>query len=585
MTIPNNPIETFFSIPTAYFPKASPDGEWVACNWNTTGRFELHGTHLPTGRRHQFTDGEIPLHPENVSYVWAADSEAVLYRGAEENTSWVYRSPVEGEKERLFSIPEDGLLWAVNPVSGLIYYRVDDTTLRWRNPTTDEYGDFPQFPGLDTQIAATCAVSPDGEFVAYSSNPPQTNTAETTFVSGLTTYITRADGSDPVRVDVPDHGKRLTPVQWHPHEHKLLVERDDGHWRDGRTCGIYDINDESVEWIADMGAVAFLHDGDTILSGAPPRSATAVIDTKGDVTDIPCEGLFLDCSGTEATIGGNEFVLQRSKEDRPYEALYHNLVTEETTVLFGAGYEDREIGPDEFVEPTEIQFPLPDGETAGGLLYRPSERDGETPAIVFFYGMSNTWSRSFRPEVQLLVHLGYTVLLANCPVPGWTPEEHDIFNAAGSWLRDQEGIASDSVAAYGHSHGGYNVYMQAVLHPNTWDAFVADTGVVDLRQITLGNLRRQLGDPDENRAEYEAMSPITHMDGEVGSPLLMIHGEEDSNAEQPRIFERALQNRGWSKGDEYDYIEVQGMGHKPKSRVKQTVCWKAIIEFLDYHFA
>ncbi len=121
-----------------------------------------------------------------------------------------------------------GLLWAVNPVSGLIYYRVDDTTLRWRNPTTDEYGDFPQFPGLDTQIAATCAVSPDGKLVAYSSNPPQTNTAETTFVSGLTTYIARSDGSDPVRIDMSDHGKRLTPVQWHPHEHKLLVERDDG---------------------------------------------------------------------------------------------------------------------------------------------------------------------------------------------------------------------------------------------------------------------------------------------------------------------------------------------------------------------
>lgn len=585
MTRLTNPIEAFFSVPTAYFPKASPDGEWVACNWNTTGRFELHGIHLPTGRRHQFTDGEIPLHPENVSYLWAADSAAVLYRGEEGNNSCVYRSSVDGQKERLFSIPEDGLLWAVNPTTEMIYYRVDDTTLRWRNPTTGEYGDFLEFPGLDTQIAATCAVSPDGEFIAYTSNPPQTNTAETTFVSGLTTYIARSDGSDPVRVDISDHGKRLTPVQWHPREHKLLVERDDGNWRDGRTCGIYDVNDESVEWIADMGAVAFLHGSNAILAGAPPRSATAMIDMEGNVTDVPCSGMFLDCSGTEATVDEAGVVLQRSKEDRPYEVLYHDLQTADTTVLFGAGYEDRAIGPDVFVEPTSVQFPLPDGDTAGGLLYRPSDRDGETPAVVFFHGMTTKWSRKFRPEVQLLVHQGYTVLLANCPVPGWTPAEHDIFNAAGTWLRNQEDVAPNRVAAYGHSHGGYNVYMQAVLHSNTWDAFVADTGVVDLRMITLGNLRRQLGDPDEQSAEYEAMSPITHMDGDIGSPLLMIHGEEDPQAEQPRIFEKALQNKGWSKGDEYDYIEVQGMGHKPKSRVKQTECWNAIIDFLDYHVA
>ncbi len=584
MTNLTKPIETFFSIPTAYFPKASPDGEWVACNWNTTGRFELYGIHLPTGRRHQFTDGEIPLHPESVSYLWAADSEAVLYRGAEGNSSCVYRSPIEGEKEKLFSIPEDGLLWAVNPATEMIYYRVDDTTLRWRNPATDKYGDFLEFPGLDTQIAATCTVSPDGEFVAYTSNPPQTNTAEATFVSGLTTYIARADGSDPVRVDLSDHRKRLTPVQWHPHKHKLLVERDDGNWRDGRMCGIYDVNDESVEWVADMGAVAFLHGGNAILAGAPPRSATAMIDMEGNVRDVPCSGIFLNCSGTEATVDGAGFVLQRSKEHRPYEVLYHNLQTADTTVLFGTGYEDREIGPDVFVEPTEIQFPLLNGDTAGGLLYRPSDRDRETPAVVFFHGMTTKWTRRFRPEVQLLVHQGYTVLLANCPASGWTPAEHDIFNAAGTWLRQQEDVNPNHVAAYGHSHGGYNVYMQAVLYPNTWDAFVADTGVVDLRQITLGNLRRQLGDPDDQSAEYEAMSPITHMDGEVGSPLLMIHGEEDSNADQPRIFEQVLQNKGWTRGDEYEYIEIQEMGHKSKSREKQTQCWNAIIDFLDYHF-
>lgn len=581
----NNPIEAFCSIPKAYRPKASPNGEWIACNWNTTGRFELHGIHVTTGRRHQFTDGRIPLHPEDISYRWAPDSTALLYRGDKEDSSSVYRSSIDGHNEPLFTIPEDSLLWAVNPVTGYIYYRVDDSTLRWRDPSTGDWDDFARFPGLDIQITGTCAVSPDGQHVAYTSNLPETRTDVTTYESGLTTYIAHADGSDPVRVNVLDHGKRLTPLQWHPHEDKLLVQRDDGHWRDGRTCGIYDYTDETVEWIADIGAVAFFNGGDQILAGAPPRSATTVIDLEGTATAVPCEGLFVECTGSEAVVGDTGFVLQRSLEDRPYEVLAHDVTTDGTTVLFGAGYEDRGIDPATFVEPTEIQFSLPDGKTAGGLLYRP-DRDAATPAVVFFHGMKTRWPHKFRPQVQLLTHLGYTVLLANCPVDGWSHAEHDVFAAAGRWLAKQDGIDEHRVTAYGHSHGGYNVYMQVVQYPEIWDAFVADTGIVDLRKVMrLGNLRRQLGAPADNPQAYEELSPITYVNDTVGSPLLMIHGEKDGWSDQPRIFERALQKNGWTNGDEYEYIEMEGVGHTPKSRERQIEWWESIIDFLTRHLA
>jgi dipeptidyl aminopeptidase/acylaminoacyl peptidase len=578
------PIDAYFSIPKAFCPKASPDGEWVACNWNTTGRFELHAIHLESGERRQLTEGDLPLHPEEATYRWAAESDAILYQVARDGATDIYRAALDGHRDRLFTVDDSVLLWAVNPATGTIYYRVEDDTLRWRNPTTGESGDFPHFPGLSLQIPATCAVSPDGEWVAYTSLPPEANEADTTtYESGLTTYIARADGSDPKRVAVSDHGRRLTPVQWHPNGDRLLVERDDGHWRDGRTCGIYDRRDETVEWVADAGAVAFLNDGTQILAGAPPRSATEVYDVEGNKTAIPCEGLFHLCNGSEAVVGDTGFVLQRSTEDRPYEVLHHDVSTGETTVLFGAGYDDRTIGPETFVEPTEIQYPLSDGETAGGLLYRPPNgRDTSTPAVVICYGQRSQWSHKFRPHVQLLVHLGYSVLFANCPVDGWSQAEHEVFAAAGRWLAQQDGIDAQRVTAYGHSHGGYNVYMQAVQYPEVWDAFVADTGCVDLLNATaVGNLRRQLGDPTDNATAYEQLSPINYTDGTVGSPLLMIHGEDDGCADQPRVFEDALHDKGWTNGVEYEYIELAGVGHAPKSRDTQIQQWRAIINFLD----
>lgn len=63
--------------------------------------------------------------------------------------------------------------------------------------------------------------------------------------------------------------------------------------------------------------------------------------------------------------------------------------------------------------------------------------------------------------------------------------------------------------------------------------------------------------------------------------LLMIHGADDGWADQPRIFEQALQANGWTDGDEYEYIELSGVGHSPKSRAVQIQWWRAIVDFLN----
>ncbi|WP_330631487.1 S9 family peptidase [Halocatena halophila] len=580
----DDPSTAFFSIPKAFCPKASPDGKRVICNWNTTGRFELHAITVSSGERRQLTEGELPLHPEDATYCWTATSDVVLYQVDRNGNTDVYRVTLNGNRERAFTVADDTHLWAVNPKMDIIYYRVGDNTLRWRNPVTEERGEFPCFPGLDIQIQATCSVSPDGEWIAYTSVPPEADeSATTTYESGLTTYISRADGSNPTRISASNHGYRLTPVQWHPDGERLLIHRDNGHWKDGRKCGIYDRHSGTVEWIADVGAVAFLYNGERILAGAPPRSATELYDVAGNATAIPCEGMFHGCNGTEAVVGDTGFIVQRHTVDHPYEVLHHDTATGETTVLFGAEYEQRAIGPDTFVKPTEVQYEIGGGEVAEGRLFRPvNHENAPTPAIVFFHGQRNRWARRFRPSVQHLAHQGYAVLLAGCPADGWSHEAHAVFAAAGRWLAQQEGIDPNRVIAYGHSHGGYNVYMQSVAYPAVWDAFVADTGCVDLRSAKpVGNLRRQLGDPIKNQLLYRELSPITYVDEAVGSPLLMIHGADDGWADQPHIFTNALKDYGLVAGDEYEHIEFSNVGHTPKSREKQVLWWDTIVTFLD----
>lgn len=583
MSALDDPIDAFMSIPEAFCPKASPNDEWVACCWNATGQYDLHARHVETGGRRQLTDGMLPSHPEEITYRWDAESDGLLYQIEHEERTSVHRSALEGPTEQLFVEDGDIHLWAVNPQTSEIYYRVGDDTVRWRDPDTCESGEFDRFPGLSLQIPATCAVSPDGRWVAYTSRPPAaTGTEDTTFESGLTTFIAAADGSNPRQITPPDAGRRLTPVQWHPDSTELLVQRDDGHWRDGRTFGVYDPAEDSVEWLGDAGAVAFLDGGDQILVGAPPRSAIELYDRDGHPTPVDCDGQFHLCTGSEATVGAAGFVVQRTTEDHPYQVVYHNVATEETTTLFGAKYDGLGVAPEMFIDSTTITYPYSDDDDARGLLYQSTVGDGSGPGVVIFSGGRSRWSQRFRPHVQLLCHLGYTVLLADCPVDGWSHEEHTAFAAAGRWLASQEVIDAERIAAYGHSHGGYNVYMQAVQYPDLWGAFVADTGCVDLHTAkSVGNLHRQLGDPDDNADLYRDLSPISSIDDHIGSPLLMIHGENDAWAEQPRVFEQKLLNRGWIEGDEYEYVELPNVGHSPKSRAAQTHRWRTVCEFLD----
>lgn len=581
------PLEAFCSITHTAFPKASPDGEWVACARDATGRFELHAIHVETGERRQLTNGELPADPQGFGFRWNADSDAIIFQDTRnvvadpdqpDGPTRVLRAALDGTVEHLFTVDEWVVPWAVNPETGYLYYRAGEETLRWRDLETGDDGEFPRFPGL--LAPATCVVSPDGEWVAYSSSPPDADLTE------LTTYLARADGSDPRRVNPPDAGQHFVPSAWHPDCERLLVTTTDGLPTAGQRFGIYDRSSDAAEWIGESHAEAFLDGGDRILTGGwPPEQSLAIYDLQGNRTDVDCDGLIHLCNGTEAVVGDTGFVVQRSEEG-PREVALHDVATGDTRVLFGHGPDRRVFDPDSKVDPVEVTFPLPDGEEVPGLLVRPPDATDEpTPAVVIFYGGTESPSGGGALGAPIFAHLGYTAFLPGCPVENWTNAEHECLAAAGRWTARQDGVDGTRVAVHGHSHGGYNVYMQAVRYPEVWDAFVADTGMVDLhaevRHNPGGNLQWHLGDPDENADQYRAQSPIQHVDGEVGSPLLMIHGEDDWMADQPELFVDALEERGWTEGEEYEYVVLDGVGHSGKARDHKLRRGRAIIEFLD----
>ncbi len=223
------------------------------------------------------------------------------------------------------------------------------------------------------------------------------------------------------------------------------------------------------------------------------------------------------------------------------------------------------------------------------------------PAVVWVHGGPASQTRAaFRPDMQMLLALGYAVLMPN--VRGSTGygraamESDDRerrldsvsdLAAGGRWLAAQPGIDPVRIAAMGQSYGGYMVLAAITEHPELWRAAIDLYGIADF--ITLlastGPWRRahradEYGDPVRYRALFDRISPLRHA-GRIACPLLVLHGERDPRVaigESEQIV-AALRARGASV--EYETFGYAGHGFiRPEDKRR---VYAAVAAFLDRH--
>jgi dipeptidyl aminopeptidase/acylaminoacyl peptidase len=96
------------------------------------------------------------------------------------------------------------------------------------------------------------------------------------------------------------------------------------------------------------------------------------------------------------------------------------------------------------------------------------------------------------------------------------------------------------------------------------------------------NLECQLGDPAENAAFCRERSPITHVE-DMEDPILMVHGVNDPRCpvSQARAFRDALQDRGWTVGEDFEYEEFGEKGHASTDIDHKIRTFELLADFLD----
>jgi acetyl esterase/lipase len=163
----------------------------------------------------------------------------------------------------------------------------------------------------------------------------------------------------------------------------------------------------------------------------------------------------------------------------------------------------------------------------------------------------------------------------------WRTSIGDVSSAA-RWLVSQGIADSKRLAIVGWSYGGYAALQSAVTEPSLYRAVVAVAPVTD-----LGKLKRDsdhytnskiVADIVGSGPHIEEGSPLRHADA-IGAPVLLVHGDMDSNVfvDHSRDMADALRRAGKS----VDYLEFKGLNHQLSDSASRTEMLTRIGSLLD----
>jgi dipeptidyl aminopeptidase/acylaminoacyl peptidase len=207
------------------------------------------------------------------------------------------------------------------------------------------------------------------------------------------------------------------------------------------------------------------------------------------------------------------------------------------------------LDPAGFVAPTLVEWPSFDGLRIPAWYALPATPPpaGGYPAVVWVHGGPSSQTRAnFRPDMQMLLALGYAVLMPNIRGStgyGRATMEADEFElrpdclrdleAGHAWLAARPEIDAARIAVMGQSYGGWVVLAAITLQPALWRAAIDYYGISDYATLlaTTGRWRwqhraREYGFPGTHDALFAAISPLRHV-ANVQAPLLVLHADRD----------------------------------------------------------
>lgn len=535
----------------------SPDGRTVAVTGSTPAGAGVFLVSVDGGEPRQITDG-------GSASAWMPDGGSLLVSARSD--LWIIDVAAATERSPISFDTSGG---------GVVRVTDDDLDERASRPSPD--GSTIAFYSARSGHQDIWLVPADG------SEPPRQLTHESMAVDDLrfapawspdsrrmAYYTNQADywHDDIAVIDVAsgDHGRvshdlmaSSTPV-WSPSGTKiaLLGTAKDEYWYEDLAY-IYIIDlvagtDERVEmqvhatdWLHNLG-VFWSADGSELFFPYLERARMELwrVPAEGGVaTRMTNMGGHFRSFDTDPSTTG--FVFLRSTPTRGTEVDYFDVLGGGVRQLTDFATEWTGIA-----EPDEMSYRSWDGLYIQGFLYLPPDFDpaGSYPALVQVHGGgTNSYLHSLNTTEQYLAQQGYVVLAVNyrggsgfgrpfqdLGVNDWANGQARDAAAAADFIRSRP-WSNGKVGIYGYSYGGITSMAAIARVPDAFDAAVPMAGIYDFADAysnadRLGKIfiKTGHGGSPEERPDIYAVSNTLARIGNIQTPVLTMHGEEDVRA-------------------------------------------------------
>jgi dipeptidyl-peptidase 4 len=137
------------------------------------------------------------------------------------------------------------------------------------------------------------------------------------------------------------------------------------------------------------------------------------------------------------------------------------------------------------------------------------------------------------------------------------------------------------VGIYGGSFGGYLSGLAVLARPDVYKVAVAIAPVVDWRDYDSCYTERYLGNPEANKAAYDAASLLTYAaprKDQPVRPLLLIHGTADDNVHYAHTMK--LVDAMERAGRPFELLPLVGITHLPYEPSMAEALWTKAADFL-----
>ncbi|HEY5552525.1 MAG TPA: prolyl oligopeptidase family serine peptidase [Opitutaceae bacterium] len=262
------------------------------------------------------------------------------------------------------------------------------------------------------------------------------------------------------------------------------------------------------------------------------------------------------------------------------------------------------INPAQMAPMLAVKYPARDGLVIHGYLTVPVGYElKDLPLVVMPHG--GPWVRDvwgFDPIVQLIANCGYAVLQMNYRGSLGYGEEfyQNARREIGGRIQDDiedatrwaiaAGIADPKrIAIFGGSYGGYSALFGLGKNPELYRCGISFAGVTDWPAIYEDSdvaesklakkyWREQIGDPEKDRINLRAISPVYFAD-QITAPVLIIQGKQDQRVpqDQAKRMISALEKVGRKP----ESLILSRLGHNLGQESDRNQIFKAIVEFLE----